>query len=924
VDLAYATRLEAEIDEALAANEFERAEGLVTRYQGQADGAAPAQEPARSPWFRARYLAGQVSLSAGRLARAEERLRALLPYVPRLPAVLGARINLFLAEALVRLKRGEEAEPFLTRARDLLPSWEGQPLLWLRELRIRLWRGEVAGLGAQLAGCARTLSREGDVENEALLACEEGRAWDARGDLKRAEQCWLRADSLSRPLGAGPIRADVLIQRGRLEHLRGHLQAALDCYDGALACRPPQPQQQEVQLRQFLVYLELNQWARVRSAYPRVLGPGGPDGLPEEVRGLARMVAALLDGGVQAAASTEARAYDALQRGEHGAAVSLYRQALSETSSPPRQARLALALGELALLGDAAVEAQRWLSQAEDQARELDLPEVLWRALHAQGQLAARLQHDEERARRCFEEALVVSEQQARKLRHGTDAAAYHLHRTGVLRQLLHAACQGGDAAAVFRYQEMERGRLLLDLWREAGAAARRGSLTVPAELMELERKAEELARQIDTVPPTAAEATHRRYRELLLQRDRLLDDFLRDASRRGDSALPALPDLTDLAAALPDGAVYLAPCLVEDRVYLLAVRRGQGGRAFASRGTVQGLRSQLDTFRRCLEAQLQRYALGLPLGRDERQELDGLLDGLGEGPLGDVLGQALAAGGVRGERLFWAPDDVLHGVPLAAVRRHGRYLIEEHAVAVTFGGALLVHQQRVPRAARRWRPALVVTETPEVLPEAAREGEGVAATFFRRRLLHGPAATRAAVRRHLATARAVHFACHAYFDARHPLAASIGLPGGEPWRAVEWLQEAAEGLPLVTLSACRSAEVGPLVGKEVFGLVTGLLGSGVRAVLAGLWPIADREARPFMWRFYRHRLTNDLADALALTQRETLREAAGSPLFWSAFALFGDPLALPAPGRWGCWWASWRQRRHARRYPVPAAATRA
>jgi hypothetical protein len=54
------------------------------------------------------------------------------------------------------------------------------------------------------------------------------------------------------------------------------------------------------------------------------------------------------------------------------------------------------------------------------------------------------------------------------------------------------------------------------------------------------------------------------------------------------------------------------------------------------------------------------------------------------------------------------------------------------------------------------------VTETPEVLPEAAREGEAVAAPFFRKRFLHGPAATRAGVRRSLATARAVQVACPA------------------------------------------------------------------------------------------------------------------------------------------------------------------
>src|SRR5205823_397393 len=144
------------------------------------------------------------------------------------------------------------------------------------------------------------------------------------------------------------------------------------------------------------------------------------------------------------------------------------------------------------------------------------------------------------------------------------------------------------------------------------------------------------------------------------------------------------------------------------------------------------------------------------------------------------------------------------------------------------------------------------------------------------------------------------------------------GLPSGELWRAVEWLDEPWEGLPLVTLSACRSAEVAPLAGREVFGLVTGLLGGGVRAVLAGLWPVADRETLPLMWHFYRERLTHDLAGALARAQRAVLGLPGSSPLFWAPFALFGDAQALPAPGLFGRWWARWRQRRHARRFPIP------
>jgi len=148
-------------------------------------------------------------------------------------------------------------------------------------------------------------------------------------------------------------------------------------------------------------------------------------------------------------------------------------------------------------------------------------------------------------------------------------------------------------------------------------------------------------------------------------------------------------------------------------------------------------------------------------------------------------------------------------------------------------------------------------------------------------------------------------------------LAAPLQLPSGEVIRALEWLDESVAGLALVTLSACWSAKVAPLLGQEVFGMAVGLLGAGARSVLAGLWPLADQQTRPLMWRFYRHRLLHDLPTALALAQRETLAGPDSSPLFWAALAYFGDPLALPAPGLWWRWLARRRQRRHLERYPT-------
>jgi hypothetical protein len=88
--------------------------------------------------------------------------------------------------------------------------------------------------------------------------------------------------------------------------------------------------------------------------------------------------------------------------------------------------------------------------------------------------------------------------------------------------------------------------------------------------------------------------------------------------------------------------------------------------------------------------------------------------------------------------------------------------------------------------------------------------------------------------------------------------------------------------------------------------------------VLAGAWAVGDREVQPLMWSFYRHRLTCDLATALARAQREALANPAGSPLFWAAFGLFGDAAALPAPSLLWRPIQSWRQQRHGRRFPCP------
>jgi hypothetical protein len=947
VNTADALRFETEIDAALAAWDLDRAEALAQRYRATADSEWANGEPARSPAFRADYLAAQVALAAGRLKQAEERLSPLLALTGALPEELASRVRLFMAETLARLHRQLEARALLEQVPASL--LDRVPRLQLRALRIRLWLGEVGQLGAEIAGCARVLEARGETADVALLLCEEGRAWDRAGDLAAAQDCWHRAEHLSQSCSTAvtavvqdPIRADVLLQRGRLDHLRGQLASALEFYDTALICAAQGPQAIELQLRRLLVRLDLNEWEAVSAAAAELLPTGSPELLPEELRPLAGMVLGVLNGVAPADAPAELRAYLEAKRGNEGAARSLYAAALAADPSAERRARLALALGLLAWAHSDPVEARSWLGRAEKLARTLELPEILMRALQVSGQMAAEQQGDDEVARKYFEEAVLLGELQAAKFRSILDAHAYREQRASVLRHLLRSACRRGDAARVFHYQELERGRLLLDLLQTAGKKTAGPSLFLQPRFIELEAQLaahdQALLADKDASPEESKQERRRRREELVLQRDRVFEEFLRDRARPGDSLLPALFGLADLQRALPANTVYLAPALVADELYLLVVTRTGPAQVLRARGSAATLGQDVEGLRGGLTSQLARYRRGLPMGRPERAQLDERLDTLGKGPLGAVLAEALeSAFGYRLSavvrksaadsrqptpdnrlRVVWAPDDQLHGFPIHALRIGGSYLIEAFEFLWTFSGALFVHQAatRKQRRGRFW-PAVVVADKATVLPEAQREGDGVAASFLWSRRLLADSISRKSLRSWLARARVVHFACHADFDGQRPLAARLNLPSGEAIHALEWLEEPVAGLPLVTLSACRSAEVAPLVGREVFGIVTGLLGGGVRAVLAGLWPVADRETPSLMWRFYRHRLLHELPTALALAQREALAAPGSSPLFWAVFALFGDGGAIPAPGFLCRFLARPWQRRHLRLFPV-------
>jgi CHAT domain-containing protein len=156
-----------------------------------------------------------------------------------------------------------------------------------------------------------------------------------------------------------------------------------------------------------------------------------------------------------------------------------------------------------------------------------------------------------------------------------------------------------------------------------------------------------------------------------------------------------------------------------------------------------------------------------------------------------------------------------------------------------------------------------------------------------------------------------VHFSGHAHFDPQDPEASAWLLSGGR-LTALEirnTLRSNSRPPWLVYANACSAGRDSPAepprYQREVFGLATAFVNSGVAAYVGPLWPIDDGMAAMIAVDFYRALLRERRTLGFALWRAK--REARGlvyaddlgerelgarAGLGWASLALYGDPTA--------------------------------
>ena len=236
----------------------------------------------------------------------------------------------------------------------------------------------------------------------------------------------------------------------------------------------------------------------------------------------------------------------------------------------------------------------------------------------------------------------------------------------------------------------------------------------------------------------------------------------------------------------------------------------------------------------------------------------------------------------MKAQTLMWSLDGVLRYVPMAALHDGKQYLVERyrHAVFTPVSNARL---KDIP--SRNWQAlGLGVTKshgpTIPALPGVAEEMRGIIReaggttgvlpgsvkldeAFTQESMLTGLREQNTVV----------HIASHFQFKPGNETDSALLLGDGKflSLANIKYLPDVFSGVELLTLSACNTATGGSGAnGSEIEGFGALAQRKGAKAVVATLWPVADRSTKNLMQEFYQRReAKTDVTKAEALRQAQ-------------------------------------------------------
>lgn len=541
------------------------------------------------------------------------------------------------------------------------------------------------------------------------------------------------------------------------------------------------------------------------------------------------------------------------------------------------------------------VQARRMLAEAAElAARDGHLTWVV----NAHYQLAS-LADDPVESHRHFVRAVDALEEVRGRvldpdLRIGASSSATSVYEHAALNLVMGGQQDGEDwpaqpNAAAFQFAEQARSRVFLEMLGE------RVSLDLPAELGPL------AAAEVDAVAAYDAELAAL---DSVAEEDR--GDALarvREAHGRVEMAWRALERVDAAGVEYADLRRGSPRPFDEVRGMLADIGPAGGGAVLAeylitNAGTVLFLvrpdRDEPEIVLLDVAREDLREATAVSFGHGDMAQLDLATWDEPFRPLVEPLRQRCT----KGELVWLVPHDILHRVPLHAVKVDGRALIEDNPVCYTPSASVMRYCRT--KGSGRLQSALVLADSRADMPlvHARVQALAIGRLFGTSKVCIGEAASENAVDSGLTNdgVDVLHLACHGVFDLADAMGSGVLLAPDGARDSVDQRLTARDLLrlrmrtELVTLSACESGLSEQRPGEELVGLTRALIYAGAPSVVVSLWSVDEISTSMLMEAFYRSLLAG-ASKALALQEAQTsLRHASLRDVITHCEVAMGHP----------------------------------
>jgi CHAT domain-containing protein/TolA-binding protein len=636
-------------------------------------------------------------------------------------------------------------------------------------------------------------------------------------------------------------------------------------------------------------------------------------------------------------------------QGDYPRAIDNYQRSLKLQEELGNKAQIAYSLngtGNVRYVQGNYAEAAELASRAADLSKESYTPEILWRALTAQGR-ARRALNQMDRARQSFSESIVVIEK-LREQASGSeeDRQRFLEGRIAPYNAMVDLLVAQNNLAEAFAYAERAKGRMLLDVLRNGrvdiskalSTEEREQELRLNAAIVALnsQLKRESLQPQPDKARVSEIEARLQKARfeyEAFQTRTYAAHPELK--IQRGETEPLTLSEVGEL---IPDtGTALLEYVVTEEKTYLFVLTRdGRRRQEDASKVEVkvypinlkaQVMASRVLDFRQKLadnsldfrEPAEQLYDLLL---RPAQKELEGKTTVciVPAGPLWELPFQALQSSPNR----YYLEDTSLFYVHSLSIMREMKrkeaLLRAENRVGKTDADDAAIIKTSARQAPSQTllafgNPALsnnLVAQAKSIyrdlplnpLPEAEREVRSLGEIYGPKtsKVLTGAAAQEATVKAEAGKYQILHFATHGTLDNDNPLYSRLLLASSTATE--DGFLEAREIMKLnlhaelAVLSACQTARGHVSAGEGLIGMSWALFVAGTPTTVVSQWKVDSASTSRLMVDFHRFLYAQEPGRRQGTNKAAALRQAAlkllsdpkyKHPFYWAGFVVVGN-----------------------------------